>query len=152
MVTVEKEKYKKHSELSGEFKWENLVYFYVLCPSTCLLPLHQHSESSIAIPGDSLRYCEYAKYQKLFMSMVCLSQMFTRIIEANRFLKTCIQVNSIMEEKRDLIILTMHQNVDFYLFSKENTSCLFFPTTRQNYLQVSMLYYFCFSVYYQVTY
>lgn len=36
----------------------------------------------------------------------------------------------------------------WFLISKENTSCLFFPTTRLNALQVSMLYYFCFSVYY----
>lgn len=37
-----------------------------LCPSTHLLVLHYHSGSSIAIPGDSLRYYEYAKYQELF--------------------------------------------------------------------------------------
>lgn len=56
---MEKEKYKKRSQISGEYKWENLVYFYVA------LPFNLPAGSTLAFREQYCHSCWFTKVLRI---------------------------------------------------------------------------------------
>lgn len=148
MVAVEKEKYKKGSQISGEFKWENLAYFNVA------LPFNFSAGSTLAFRE---QYCHSRWFTKVLW--ICkISEAFYVYglsfldVQKNNWSQSVpenIHIGEFHYGRKKRFNNSSHNTPKcWFLFSKDNTTCLLFPTIRLIDLQVIMLYYFCFSVYF----